>query len=468
MKLIARSQDQSKWYLQLIKMAELADYSPVKGCMVIRPYGYRIWELIQQNMDRMIKDMDVDNAYFPLFIPKSFIEKEKDHLEGFAPEVAVVTHAGGKKLEEELIVRPTSETIIYSMFAKWIHSYNDLPLKLNQWANVVRWEKRTVPFLRTSEFLWQEGHTIHADKEDASKMVLQALEMYKTFMNEYLAVNVVSGRKTEAEKFSGANHTYTCEVLMRDGKALQAGTSHLLDQTFAEAFDIKYTDKDGKDKLPWMTSWGTSTRMIGGVILAHGDDKGLVLPPKIAPIQVVIVPIGKEVSQIEEYVKSVKDILGKDIRVHIDWSDNSPGWKFAQWEMKGVPVRIEIGGREAENKNLTIARRDTGDKEEIKFEDVLTVVEKLLIEINDSIFNSHKKYTEENTVEISEYEDLKKIIKDKKGFVKGYFDATSENEDIVKHETKATTRCVDVDGGTGKCFLTGKEDCPMTYFARAY
>ena len=450
----------------------MADYSPVKGCIVFRPYGYRIWELIQQEMDKLIKEAGVPNAYFPLLIPYSFLEKEAKHIEGFAPEVAIVTYGGGKELEEKLVIRPTSETIIYSMFSKWIHSYRDLPLRLNQWANVVRWEKRTLPFLRTTEFLWQEGHTIHATKEDAEKEVKRALVMYEKFMNENLAIYVIPGKKTEAEKFAGANYTYSVEGLMRDGKALQCGTSHLLDQSFAKSFDIKFVDKDGKEQLPWMTSWGSSTRMIGGVILSHGDDKGLVLPPRIAPIQVVAIPIMKGNSgnqELEAYVEKIKTEL-KNVRLEIDWSDNSPGWKFSQWEMKGVPLRLEIGGKEVAEGVVSFAKRNTGEKGKIKISEIGKEVAEMLENIQNEMFQSHKKFVEDNTHEAKDYEELKKIIKEKKGFVKVKYSATKEKEDLIKYETKATARCMPLESieEKGSCFYDGSKDAKVTYFAKAY
>lgn len=471
-KLTPRSVDQAKWYQEVVLKAEMADYSPVRGCMVFRPYGYRIWELIQADLDARIKKMGVDNAYFPLFIPYSFLEKEASHVEGFAPEVAIVTIGGGKELEEKLVVRPTSETIIYSMFAKWVKSYRDLPMKLNQWCNIIRWEKRTLPFLRTMEFLWQEGHTIHATKEDAEKMVFDALDAYKAFEMECLAVYPLTGKKTNTEKFPGAEYTTTCEILMRDGKALQTGTSHLLSQDFAKSFDIKYIDKDGKEAYPWMTSWGMTTRTIGAVIMAHGDDKGLVLPPNVAPVQVIVVPIvkGDSKDKLEEYVGNrVKGVLeSAGIRVQVDWSESSPGWKFAQWELKGVPLRLEIGPREMESGQLAYAKRNDGSKGMVEVENIVDKVKELLDITQKEMFESHKKFVEESISDVSSYEDFKKVIKEKKGFVRVNYVDKKESADTIKYETKATPRCVEFDSAGGECFYSGEKQGKKTIFARAY
>ncbi len=472
-KLTPRAENQSKWYQEVVLKAELADYSPVKGCIVFRPYGYGIWELMQNHLDAMIKEAGVKNAYFPLLFPYSFLTKEAEHVKGFAPQVAVVTEAGGKKLDEPLAVRPTSETIIYSMFAKWIHSYRDLPLLLNQWANVVRWEMRTVPFLRTTEFLWQEGHTIHAEKDEAEKEVMRALRMYEKFAKDGLAVYTIPGKKTESEKFPGAVYTYSVEGLMRDGKALQCGTSHLLQQDFAKSFGIQYSDKDGKLKYPWMVSWGLSTRMIGAVIMAHGDDKGLVLPPAVAPVQVIIVPIFKkdeEKKKIEEFIeKNIKSEL-KDVRVEIDWSENTPGWKFAQWEMKGVPVRLEIGSKEVESSEISFAKRNTGEKGKISIANLGKEVKELLDNVQKELYESHKKFTVENTHEVKNYDEFKKVLEEKKGFVKVLFSDSKEAEDKIKYETKATTRGMPLDEitKTGKSFDSGEDDAKVTLFARSY
>lgn len=471
-KLTPRSVDQAKWYQEVVLKAELADYSPVRGCMVFRPYGYRIWELIQAEMDKRIKAMGVENAYFPLFIPYSFLQKEASHVEGFAPEVAIVTHGGGKELEEKLVVRPTSETIIYAMFSKWVKSYRDLPMKLNQWCNVVRWEKRTLPFLRTMEFLWQEGHTIHATKEDAEKMVFQALEMYKGFLQDMLAVYPLAGKKTETEKFPGGEYTTTCEILMRDGKALQTGTSHLLSQNFAKSFEITFTDKDGKEASPWMTSWGQTTRMIGAAIMAHGDDKGLVLPPSISPVQVVIVPIlrGAAREGFEEYIgKQVTDLLtSQGIRVQVDWSENSPGWKFAQWEMKGVPLRLEIGPREMESGQLSYALRHNGEKSTLDVTNLVVRVNELLEKVQQEVFESHKKFVEASITDVDNYDDFKKVLKEKRGFIRVNYKDSKESANTIKYETKATPRYIEFEGDEGKCFFTGEVGARKTLFARAY
>ncbi|MEI7579654.1 MAG: proline--tRNA ligase [bacterium] len=471
-KLTPRTVDQAKWYQELVLKAELADYSPVSGCIIFRPYGYRIWELMQQEMDRLIKAAGIENAYFPLLIPYSFLEKEASHVEGFAPEVAIVTHAGGKELEEKLVIRPTSETIIYSMFAKWVHSYRDLPLRLNQWANVIRWEKRTLPFLRTSEFLWQEGHTIHATREDAEKEVTRALEMYKYFMNKYLNLFVVCGRKTETEKFAGAVYTTTLEAMMKDGKALQCGTSHLLNQSFAKSFNISFVDQNNQKQLPWMTSWGSSTRMIGAIILAHGDDQGLMLPPKVAPYQGVIVPIYKtndEKTAVKSYVEKVQKLL-TSYRITVDWSDNSPGWKFAEWEMKGVPVRIEIGKNEVKNNLATLVMRVNRFKKQIKVTDLKVEFTKTISEIEELMFNNHQNFTMAHTFPITNLEDFKSQLAKQKGFIKTYFSGDSKQEKEIKNLTKATTRCrpFDDENDLGKCFYSGKEQSEVTLFARAY
>lgn len=482
--LTPRSEDQSKWYQEVVLKTDLADYSPVRGCMVIKPYGYAIWELIQKELDRRIKDMGAKNAYFPLFIPYSFLQREAEHVEGFAPEVATVTHAGGKELEEKLAVRPTSETIIYSMFSDWIESYRDLPYKINQWANIVRWEKRTTPFLRTSEFLWQEGHTLHADKEEANEQVLEALKVYKKFLEENLSLCVIAGRKTEAEKFAGADETYTVESLMLDGKALQVGTTHLLKHSFVESFGVEFLDDEGERKTPWATSWGMSTRMIGGLIMAHGDDKGLVLPPNVAPVQIVIIPIcksGEEYASDRETLKKCLDESVKPrldgVRFEVDWSDNTPGWKFSNWEMKGVPIRLEIGSREIESGNITYAVRFNGDKGQIKVAQLGAWVQSKLEEIGEEMLEKHIKFTNENTREISNSEDFAQVIKNHMGYVKCFFDQKdSKPEEEIKAETKATTRCMPflnndveagLDSGKGKCFYSG-DDGVVTLFARAY
>lgn len=473
--LTPRSVSQSDWYTEVITRAKLADYSPVRGCMVIRPYGYAIWERIQQEMDKRIKAMGVQNAYFPLFIPYSFLEREADHVEGFAPEVAVVTHAGGKELEEKLVVRPTSETIIYEMFKDWVQSYRDLPLKINQWCNIVRWEKRTVPFLRTTEFLWQEGHTAHASKDEAEKMVADALNMYADFTKEFLAIYSIKGRKTEAEKFAGAEYTTTFECMMKDKKALQSGTSHLLGQGFAEAFGVKFLGEDGGEHFAYTTSWGLSTRIIGAIILMHGDDKGLVLPPMIAPIQVLVVPIFKpeNKSEVEAYCRDVESSLKEaGIRYEVDWSENSPGFKFSEGEMRGIPLRIEVGGKDIEKQVVTVVKRTSGEKSEIAKDDVKSSVQPLLDAIQQEIYKSAKDFTNSNMVEVSSYDEFKELVNKSDeaiGFVKAYFCGDKAEEAQIKEETKYTTRCIPLDtyDQEGTCFKTGKPG-KLTIFGKAY
>lgn len=473
--LTPRSVSQSDWYTEVITRAKLADYSPVRGCMVIRPYGYAIWERIQQELDKKIKATGTKNAYFPLFIPFSFLQREADHVEGFAPEVALVTHVGDKELEEKLVVRPTSETIIYEMFKDWIQSYRDLPLKVNQWANVIRWEKRTTPFLRTTEFLWQEGHTAHATKEDADAMVTEALNMYYDFVKEYLAIYSIRGRKTEAEKFAGAEYTTTFECMMKDKKALQSGTSHLLSQNFVKSFDVNYLGEDGEQHSAWTTSWGFSTRIIGAIILMHGDDKGLVLPPNIAPTQALIVPIFKAENkdQVADYVAKVEESLKQiETRFETDWTDNSPGWKFSEGEMRGVPVRIEVGGKDMEAGVVTLASRLGGEKRQIKLEDLSAELPGILESIQNDIYNSAKNFTEENMLEVKTYEEFKELVNksdEAVGFVKAYFCGDKEVEAQIKEETKYTSRCIpfETQDQEGTCFVTGKPG-KLTIFGKAY
>ncbi len=470
-KLTARSENEPKWYQELMLRADLADYSPVRGCMVIKPYGYRIWELLKENLDKKIKNMDVKNAYFPLFIPYTFLEKEADHVEGFAPEVATVTHAGGKKLEEKLAVRPTSETIIYSMFAQWIESYRDLPYKINQWANIVRWEKRTLPFIRTSEFLWQEGHTLHANKDKATEQVIEALEVYEKTLKEVFSLYGIPGKKTEAEKFAGGEYTYTIETMMKNGKALQTCTSHLLSHSFVKSFDVEFLDENGKHQTPWATSWGLSTRSIGGLILAHGDDLGLVLPPNAAPTQIIIIPISK--GEDTKFKKVIKEKIMKQLsnyRVEIDWSDNTPGWKFAQSEMRGIPIRLEIGPRELENQEISYFIRYNSEKGKIKFNELNSWIKDKLKEIGKGIYENHKKFTEDNIIEVDNYEDFKKAIKQEKGFVKGYFNPENkEAEAEIKADTHASTRCMPLKNveQKGDSFYNDEKG-NVTLFSKAY
>lgn len=486
--LTSRADDYSQWYNELVAKADMAEHSAVRGCMVIKPYGYAIWENMQAALDKMFKDTGHSNAYFPLFIPKSFFSKEASHVEGFATECAVVTHYRLKndgngniivdedaKLEEELIVRPTSETIIWNTYKGWIQSYRDLPILVNQWANVVRWEMRTRLFLRTAEFLWQEGHTAHATAQEAIEETERMLEVYADFAENWMAVPVVRGKKTANERFAGALDTYCIEALMQDGKALQAGTSHFLGQNFAKAFDVKFTSKEGKLDYVWATSWGVSTRLIGALIMAHSDDSGLVLPPKLAPIQVVIVPIyrsDEELEQISTLAKELsKELKSKNISVKYDDRDTlRPGFKFAEYEMKGVPVRLAIGGRDLENGTIEIARRDTKEKETISRDGLVQHIEDLLVDIQNSIYQKALKFREENTREANSYEEFKELLDKKAGFISAHWDGTPETEKRIKDETKATIRCIPLNNKleNGVCMLTGKPSTQRVLFARAY
>ncbi|UKJ05996.1 proline--tRNA ligase [Solitalea lacus] len=487
--LTSRDKDYSQWYNELVTKADLAEHSSVRGCMVIKPYGYSIWEKMQAVLDKKFKDTGHSNAYFPLFIPKSFLSKEADHVEGFAKECAVVTHyrlkndpeTGGvivdpeAKLEEELIVRPTSETIIWNTYKGWIQSYRDLPILVNQWANVVRWEMRTRLFLRTAEFLWQEGHTAHATADEAIAETEQMLDVYSDFVENWMALPVVKGRKTPNERFAGALDTYCIEALMQDGKALQAGTSHFLGQNFAKAFDVRFTGKDGKQDFVWATSWGVSTRLMGALIMAHSDDDGLVLPPKLAPIQVVIVPIFKndeEADKITEVVNKLKkEFDAKGISVKYDNRDTQrPGFKFAEWELKGVPVRIAIGARDLENQTVEVARRDTKEKMVLQMNDLANKVEFLLEEIQVNIFQKANSFREENITRVDTYEEFKQVLGNKGGFVSAHWDGTAETEQQIKDETKATIRCIPLNNPQeeGKCILTGKPSSQRVLFAIAY
>lgn len=485
-----RSDDYSLWYNELVKKAGLAENSAVRGCMVIKPYGYAIWEKMQRQLDDMFKATGHENAYFPLFVPKSLFEAEEQNAEGFAKECAVVTHyrlqndpdKPGKlrvdpnaKLEEELIVRPTSEAVIWNTYKGWIQSYRDLPILVNQWANVVRWEMRTRLFLRTAEFLWQEGHTAHATAEEAVAEAEQMLEVYATFAEQYIALPVVRGVKTPSERFAGALDTYCIEGLMQDGKALQAGTSHFLGQNFAKAFDVKFATKDGGLEHVWGTSWGVSTRLMGALVMAHSDDEGLVLPPKLAPIQVVIVPIYKgeeQLAQITEKVNQLKrELLAKGISVKYDDRDTErPGFKFAEWELKGVPVRIAIGARDLENGTAEVARRDTKEKSSQQFDSLATYIPALLDEIQENIYNKALAYREAHTTKVDTYEEFKEVLETKGGFVLAHWDGTAETEERIKEETKATIRCIGLDTPEedGVDILTGKPSKRRVYFAKAY
>ncbi len=466
------SEDFNQWYTDIIQEAELADYSPVKGTMVIRPYGYAIWENIQEYLDNRFKETGHKNAYFPLFIPKSFIEKEAEHVEGFSPELATVTHAGGKELEEPLIVRPTSETIINHMFSKWISSHRDLPLLINQLANVVRWEMRTRLFLRTSEFLWQEGHTAHATKEEANEEAIQMLNIYEEFVQNIAAVSVTKGLKSELEKFAGAEKTYSIEAMMLDKKALQAGTSHELGQNFSKAFEIEYSDENNKLQNPFQTSWGVSTRLIGMIIMAHGDDKGLKLPPNLAPIQVVIVPIipsKDDKNKVMENVENIKTMLS-NYRLSIDDREEvTPGYKFNEWELKGVPIRIEIGPRDIENNKVILSRRDIDNsKEEVSIEKLKSTIDQLIIDIQNNMFDISKKHMEENTIHVDTKEDLIEALNNKEGFVTCYWSENKDDELEIKELTSATIRCYPINNEETKQSINDKKDGKFAIFSKAY
>ncbi len=481
-----RSKDYSKWYLDIIVAADLADASPVRGCMVIKPNGYAIWENIQKVLNNVFKLRGIKNAYFPLFIPKKFLEKEAEHVEGFAKECAIVTHhrlvLNNKKklvpaglMEEPLIVRPTSETIIYSMYAKWIQSFRDLPLMLNQWANVVRWELRSRPFLRTTEFLWQEGHTAHATKKEADEMTLQMLEVYRDFIKDYLAIPVIKGTKSENEKFAGAVYTTCIEAMMQDGKALQVATSHMLGQNFAKPFKVKFTDKNGNEQYVWQTSWGMSTRIIGALIMVHSDDNGLIIPPKIAPISIVIVPIWGNDYDKEDVISKAKNIATKIIFemgevVHLDDRDERPGQKFYNWEKRGIPLRIEIGPRDIVNNTVVVARRDTGKKIELSIDNLIPKIRELLDSIQSNLYKRAHQYLEKMTQEVDSYEVMKNVLADKKGFVIAHWCGSQKCESKIKNETMATIRCIPFEQKEkkGKCIICGKETSIKVIFAKAY
>ncbi len=471
----SQSKDFPAWYQDVVEKADLAQHSMVKGCMVIKPYGYAIWEFIQRELDRRIKEAGVQNAYFPLFIPQSLLTREKDHVEGFAPECAVVTHGGGSELAEPLVVRPTSETIMYETFSGWVQSYRDLPLLINQWANVVRWEMRTRPFLRTTEFLWQEGHTVHATKEEAEAEVARALTMYEDFDRDFLALPVLTGTKSPKETFAGADYTRTTEALAKDGKVIQAGTSHLLGQTFAKAFDIKFQDENGQMQYGWQTSWGLSTRIIGTIIVCHGDEKGLVLPPRVAPYQVVLIPIGKTDEEkarvLETLSKVAADLKKAGVRVHLDARDTvSPGFKFNEWELKGVPMRIEVGPRDLEKEACMVARRDTGEKFAMDLKDVVKSVPETLETIQSDMLARAQEHLASNIREAESIEEMVKLLDEHGGFVKAAWDGSEEDEKRIQEKTKATIRIVSEDTWPKErpCILTGKKTDRIVYFARAY
>lgn len=487
--LTTRAEDYSKWYNELVVKADLAENSGVRGSMVIKPYGYAIWEKMQAELDRKFKATGHLNAYFPLFIPKSYFSKEASHVEGFAKECAVVTHYRLKnaedgsgivvdetaKLEEELIVRPTSETIIWDTYRNWIQSYRDLPILVNQWANVVRWEMRTRLFLRTSEFLWQEGHTAHATRAEAVAEAEQMLEVYADFAEDFMAMPVIKGVKSANERFAGALETYCIEALMQDGKALQAGTSHFLGQNFAKAFDVKFATKEGTEEFVWATSWGVSTRLMGALVMTHSDDNGLVLPPKLAPYQVVIVPIYRGEDQLEQITEKVKELKAKleaaGVSVKYDDRDtHKPGWKFNEYELKGVPLRIAIGPRDLENNTVELARRDTLSKEVVPMDDLIITVQTRLGEIQKNLFKKAEDYRSANTHEVDNWEGFKDVIKNKGGFVSAHWDGTAETEEKIKELTKATIRCIPYDSAEeqGNCVLTGQPSQRRVLFAKAY
>lgn len=487
--LTSREEDYSKWYNELVIKADMAENSGVRGCMVIKPYGYAIWEKMQRQLDQMFKDTGHENAYFPLFIPKSYLSKESDHVEGFAKECAVVTHyrlknsPDGKgvivdpdaKLEEELIVRPTSETIIWNTYKNWIKSHRDLPILINQWANVVRWEMRTRLFLRTAEFLWQEGHTAHVSKEEAIEEAEKMLNVYTDFVENFMGIPVIQGVKSPAERFAGAEETYCIEAMMQDGKALQAGTSHFLGQNFAKAFDVKYQSKEGKQEYVWATSWGVSTRLIGALIMSHSDDHGLVLPPNIAPIQVVIVPIHRNEEQLNA-IYELADILISQLKklgISVKFDDRTeykPGWKFNEYELKGVPVRVTIGPKDLENKQVEIARRDTLEKHQHSVDGLAEHIQDLLKEIQQNIFNKAKSHRDSLITEVNSYEEFKKVLDEKGGFISAHWDGSLEVEEKIKAETKATIRCIPLDAKEeeGICIYSGNPSKRRVLFARAY
>ncbi len=469
-KITAMEEDFAQWYTDVVKQAELVDYGPVRGTMIIKPYGYAIWENIQQELDRRFKETGHVNVYFPLFIPESMLQKEKDHIEGFAPEVAWVTHGGDDELEERLVVRPTSEVLFGDYYSKNIHSYRDLPKLYNQWANVVRWEKTTRPFLRSSEFLWQEGHTAHATREEAEEETRKMLEVYADVCENILAIPVVKGRKTESEKFAGAVYTLTIEALMHDGRALQSGTSHYLGTGFAEAFDIQYLDKEGKQQYVHQTSWGVSTRIMGALIMVHGDNRGLVVPPRVAPVQAMIIPIAQHKEGVLDKAYELRDRLKDIIRVDIDDSDKTPGWKFNEAEMKGYPIRIEIGPRDIENNQVVAVRRDTLEKETILMSDLETRIPELLDEIQQNLYDKALAHREKKTTVVKNMEEMKRVLEENPGFMKAMWCGDASCEEKVKEEFSVTSRCIPFEQERldDSCFVCGKEAKEMVYWARAY
>lgn len=473
-KITTRKEDYARWYLDVIAAADLAEHAPVKGCMIIKPYGYAIWETIQRILDAKIKASGAKNAYFPLFIPQSFLERETKHVKGFAPECLVVTHAGGKKLEEPLIIRPTSETVIYEVFSKWIKSYRDLPLLINQWANIARWELRPRLFLRTIEFLWQEGHTAHSTEEEAEAKAREMLEMYRAFAEDYLAIPVIKGRKTETEKFPGALRTYCIEAMMQDGKAIQSGTSHMLGQNFAKVFNVKFLGDDNAEHYVWQTSWGVSTRLIGALIMMHSDDKGLILPPKLASVQVVIIPVWKEGEREKVFIKAdliAQSLNAQGINVEVDKRESmSLGAKFFEWEKKGVPVRLEIGPRDIVKNSVVVVRRDSGEKESIGEKKVVVYVKKLLDDIQESLFSKALRFQKDNSRIVDSWDEFKTVIERDKGFIYAHWCGSAECEVKIKKETKATIRSIPFSQKQeeGKCIFCGDPSKGRVIFAKAY
>lgn len=474
-KITKRSEDYSRWYTDVIAAADLADYAPVKGCMVIRPNGYAIWEKMQQALDRMFKESGHENAYFPMFIPESFLKKEAEHVEGFAPEVAVVTHAGGGKLEEPLIIRPTSETIIWNSYRNWIQSYRDLPLLINQWCNVVRWELRTRLFLRTAEFLWQEGHTAHATYDDAEEETLRMLGIYQQFAEEYMALPVIQGRKTEREKFAGADHTYSIEAMMGDGKALQAGTSHHLAQNFAKAFDVTFQTQQGTREYVYATSWGLSTRMIGALIMAHGDDKGIVIPPKLATTQVAVVPIFRKPEERSRVMETVNrwtpSLKTAGIGFKIDDREQySPGWKFNEWEKRGVPLRVEVGPKDLDKNQVVLVRRDNGQKTPVSQEGLTESIRQTLEAVQGALYQRALEFREKHSHQVDDYKQFAQLLDDEGGFLWSHWCGSGECEGLIKDETKATIRCIPMDSQdeVGKCIRCDGRSERRVVFARAY
>lgn len=462
--------DFAQWYTDVVTKADLIDYSSVRGSMIIRPYGYALWDNIKNELDAKLKETGHENVYMPLFIPESLLQKEKDHVEGFAPEVAWVTHGGDEKLQERLVIRPTSETLFCEHYANIIHSYRDLPKLYNQWANVVRWEKTTRPFLRTLEFLWQEGHTAHATQEEAQEETLRMLNVYAQICEEYLAIPVLKGQKTEKEKFAGAESTYTIETLMHDGKALQSGTSHNFGDGFARAFDIKYLDKEGKQQFVHQTSWGFTTRIIGALIMVHGDDRGLVVPPRIAPTQVMIVPIAQHKEGVLDFAYDLKERLGKVARVNIDASDKKPGWKFNEYEMKGIPVRLEVGPKDIENNQVVLARRDSGEKVIVKLDELEVKLPEMLEEIQNDLYNKALNHREENTFTVQTFDAFKVQLEEKQGFIKAMWCGDQACEDKIKEETGATSRCMPFEQEhiSEACICCSKPAEKMVVWAKAY